>query len=44
MQSVVFGGIVSSLVGLVVVIGFGVIIVGAPIVFLIFLYQMLRDR
>lgn len=44
MQSVMVGGIVSNMVGLFVVIGFGVIIVGAPIVFLVFLYQMLRDR
>ena len=44
MQSVIVGSVGSSVVGLLAVLGFIVIVVGAPIVFIVFLIQMLRDR
>jgi hypothetical protein len=39
-----FAGIVSSAVGLVILIGLVIILVAAPVVFVVFLVQMLRDR
>jgi len=44
MPSVIVGGVVSDVIGVLAVVGFILIMVAAPIVFIVYLIQMLRDR
>ncbi len=44
MPSAMVGGVISDVVGVLAVVGFVLIMVAAPIVFIVYLIQMLRDR